>query len=116
MSAHPLEQALLHVLRELRTTRNMSQQDLADGSGLSRQYISLLERSQRMPRLDTLLSLCQGFGVSFSEFSSHIERMLHHYQKHRPASGESKITLHAADSKTVRWNTKLSPQRKKKAK
>lgn len=45
------------VLRQVRTSRGLSQQDLALESDLDRTYISLLERGLRQPTLTTLIAL-----------------------------------------------------------
>jgi transcriptional regulator with XRE-family HTH domain len=45
----------------------MSQDDLADATGLHRTYISMLERDLREPTLDTLVKLCRGLGVAPEE-------------------------------------------------
>lgn len=54
-------------LRELRTERGISQDRLAQLTGLHRTAISLLERGGREPRLPTILRLAQGMGVSPDE-------------------------------------------------
>ena len=41
-------------LRDLRLKRKLSQQDVAKKAGLSVSYISMLERGQRTPPLETL--------------------------------------------------------------
>ena len=51
-------------LRELRTQRGFSQQDLADRTDQTKQAISQYERGVRRPDMDTLLALCDIFNVS----------------------------------------------------
>jgi transcriptional regulator with XRE-family HTH domain len=51
-------------LRELRTQRGFSQQDLADRTNQTKQAISQYERGVRRPDMDTLLALCDIFNVS----------------------------------------------------
>lgn len=51
-------------LRELRKQSDLSQQDIADKMGVSKQTISQYERGVREPDLDNLLALCDIFNVS----------------------------------------------------
>lgn len=94
-----LRQALQHTISALRTAKGLSQQELALRSGLTRHYISLLERQKREPKLGTLLQLADGLGVSLTEFSQEFEKLNEHYRKHRPP-----IAQKAAESKPVAWN------------
>jgi len=55
------------VLRRVRTERGLTQEQLAEVSGLHRTEISLLERSQRKPLLETVVALCRGLGVTPAE-------------------------------------------------
>lgn len=55
------------VLRRVRTERGLTQEQLAEASGLHRTEISLLERSQRKPLLETVVALCRGLGVTPAE-------------------------------------------------
>lgn len=51
-------------LKSERLRRRMSQETLAGKAGLSVSYISMLERGQRTPPLDTLQSLARALSVS----------------------------------------------------
>ncbi len=51
-------------LRSLRTRRKLSQESLAAEARLSVSYISMLERAQRSPPLDTLEALAKALKVS----------------------------------------------------
>jgi transcriptional regulator with XRE-family HTH domain len=51
-------------LRNERLRRKLSQESLAAKAGLSVSYISMLERGQRTPPLDTLESLAKALAVS----------------------------------------------------
>lgn len=44
-------------LRELRTRRQMTQQELADAAGLAGPYVSDMERGLKVPSLTTILRL-----------------------------------------------------------
>jgi transcriptional regulator with XRE-family HTH domain len=51
----------------IRKGRGMTQEQLAERSGLSQQYISDLERGKRNPTVVTLWELAQALGVSHVE-------------------------------------------------
>jgi transcriptional regulator with XRE-family HTH domain len=55
-------------IRRLREQRNLSQQALADGSGLSRNTLSLLERGQTSPTVSTLKRLAIALDVEIDSF------------------------------------------------
>lgn len=61
-------------LRRLRKERNLSQEELAERSGLDRSYISILERNIKLPGFITILSLASGLGMKASEFLIEIEK------------------------------------------
>ncbi len=50
-------------LKNERTRKRLSQESLAAKAGLSVSYISMLERGQRTPPLDTLESLAKALSV-----------------------------------------------------
>jgi len=66
--------ALGERIRELREERRWSQEEFADRCGLHRTAIGLLERAERNPRLDTLLTVSKGFGITVSELLRDLER------------------------------------------
>jgi len=51
-------------LRKARERSGLSQEALADACELHRTEISLLERSKRSPRLETIVILSKGLGLS----------------------------------------------------
>jgi transcriptional regulator with XRE-family HTH domain len=57
-------------VRAAREQRRMSQDQLAITTNLHRTYISLVERDLREPRLDTLVKLSRGLGVSPADMIS----------------------------------------------
>ena len=61
-------------LKRLRKERNLSQEKLADLSGLDRSYISILERNLKLPSLNTILALASGLGIKASEFIMEMEK------------------------------------------
>jgi transcriptional regulator with XRE-family HTH domain len=50
-------------LTRIRAEKEITQQELAKKAGLSVSYISMLEREQRTPPLDTLEVVAKGLGV-----------------------------------------------------
>lgn len=51
-------------IREIRLEKGISQQKLADEIGVTRQAISLFEKGDRDPKLETWIKLADYFGVS----------------------------------------------------
>ena len=54
---------LAYNMRRLRKERGWSQERLAEASGLSRNFISYLERIQKSPSIDTISILSEAFNV-----------------------------------------------------
>jgi transcriptional regulator with XRE-family HTH domain len=54
-------------IRELREAKHWSQEEFADLCGLHRTAVGFLERAERNPRLDTLLTISKGLGITVSE-------------------------------------------------
>jgi transcriptional regulator with XRE-family HTH domain len=50
-------------LQALRTKRGLSQRELAEKSGISREYIARLETARQDPTLSTLEKLAKALGV-----------------------------------------------------
>lgn len=71
---HPYLKALGDRIRELREERSWSQEEFADRCGLHRTAIGLLERAERMPRLDTLLTVSKGLGITVSDLLLGLEK------------------------------------------
>ncbi len=66
-------------IRDWRKKRDLSQEELADKLGISRQSIISLEQGRSMPSLPLAVSLCHFFDTSFEEifeFSHEIENVL----------------------------------------
>jgi len=61
---------------EIRTVRQklgLSQEALAEKSGLHRTYISLLERNKKSPTIETLFRICKALGVSAASLINKVE-------------------------------------------
>lgn len=62
-----------YTLRSLRLEKDISQEQLAEKSGVSRQQISRLECHSDNPTLETIRLLAQSLGVSLQDFMAHFE-------------------------------------------
>ena len=60
-------------LRKAREAAGLTQEQLADGAGVDRTYVSILERNLQSPTVDTLVRLCRVLGVRPSEFLARFE-------------------------------------------
>lgn len=54
-------------LKRVRMERGLTQEELAEASGLHRTEISLLERGKRKPLLETVVAICRGLEMTPSE-------------------------------------------------
>ena len=70
------KQAFGTALREQRTRKRLSQDQLAFEAGLDRTYISLLELGQRSPTLDTMHKLASPLGIKVSTLVLRMENIL----------------------------------------
>jgi transcriptional regulator with XRE-family HTH domain len=53
-------------LRKARETAKLTQENLADRAGVHRTYISLLERGEKSPTVDTLKKICRVLDIRVS--------------------------------------------------
>jgi transcriptional regulator with XRE-family HTH domain len=51
-------------VKRLRSRKNLSQKALADKVGISVSYVSMLERGQRSPPLETIEKMARALGVT----------------------------------------------------
>ena len=56
-----------HRVRELRRQLSSTQEELAHRAKISVSFLSMVERGERLPRLETLATLADALGASFSE-------------------------------------------------
>lgn len=70
------EQAFGLSLRNVRTTHSLSQEQLAEKSGLHRTYVSQLERGLKSPSLSTLFRLAAAFGIPPHQLIQRTETVL----------------------------------------
>jgi transcriptional regulator with XRE-family HTH domain len=57
-------------LKELREWAGLSQQSLADRSGMTREGIAQLETRRRKPSWESVIALCQALGVGCDAFTT----------------------------------------------
>lgn len=68
-----IENAFATVLKDVRTQKKISQENLAFLSGLDRTYISLLERGKRQPTLTSLFSISKALDMTLVELITALE-------------------------------------------
>ena len=68
-----LERLFGRILRELRTGRGLSQEELGFEADYHRTYISQLERGQKNPSLRAIFRLAEALGITPSEMIRRIE-------------------------------------------
>lgn len=72
-----LRSALSRTLIGWRSEKHLSQEQLAQLCGLTRQYISRLEAGRQIPKLDSLQKILSAFGKSFLDFGKNIDSALY---------------------------------------
>jgi transcriptional regulator with XRE-family HTH domain len=61
------------ILQEERKAKKISQEKLANLTGLDRSFISLIENGKRSPTFSTILKICSALEISPSELFSKFE-------------------------------------------
>lgn len=61
------------VLKRVRKSQKLSQEELAHRSSLDRTYISMLERNIKQPTITTIFLVAQALGMKPSEFVQLVE-------------------------------------------
>ena len=64
------------VLREQRTVRGLSQEDLALNADVDRTFVSQMERGIRQPTITTIMKLAEALGIQVSALVARMERLL----------------------------------------
>lgn len=78
------EKAFGQVIQEIRKQRGLSQEQLGFESGYHRTYISLLERGQKSPSLETIFQLAMALKVSPSKILRRVELRIGKVPKRNP--------------------------------
>ncbi len=79
-------------IRELRTARSLTVQQLADRAGISRRLMTQIEHGQANPSLVTVTRVARQLGTEFTTLLG-------------PAGTESAIEVHRADEHVLVWTT-----------
>lgn len=65
--------AFSRTLRRLRRERDLSQEALADRSGISAKHIGEIERANKEPGIVTVMKLCDGLELPLAEFFARVD-------------------------------------------
>lgn len=71
-----IPQVFGEVVRDLRKEKGVTQEDLAELSGLHTNYISLLERGNRQPTINTIFKLASAFEMKPFKMIQKVEEKL----------------------------------------
>ena len=71
-----IEKVFGEILKEKRHELSLSQEALANNSGLHRTYISLLERGLKSPSLSTMSKLSEALEVKLSQIVADLEERM----------------------------------------
>ena len=85
-----IQQVFGEVIRRRREAAGVTQEDLGHWSGLSRNYIGMLERGERVPTILVMHKVAVALGVSMSALVRELERGLvsqGRARKTRPSPG-----------------------------
>jgi putative transcriptional regulator len=63
----PKQRRIRNRIRELRTARGLSQGELADEVGATRQTINAIEQEKYAPSLELAFRIAEAFGVAFEQ-------------------------------------------------
>ena len=55
-------------IRYYRETKKWTQEDFAEKAGLSLTYVGMIERGEKVPKLETFINIANVLGVEISEF------------------------------------------------
>jgi len=80
-------------LKELRKKHNLSQEELADELGISRQSIIALEQGRYLPSLPLAVSMCQYFDSAFEEIFAFEREVESQFRDALGASNQIKIKV-----------------------
>ena len=110
MNENIIKQSFGDTLRELRAEKGMSQEVLANLSGVARQTISKFECCDEGPSLRTFLFLAGSFDMSFGEFAAAFESRLERYEQSNMKVAEefSKVRKASRKAKDVQHLCEIS--------
>ena len=76
MPSQTVLQRLGKRVRELRTERDLTQEQLADRAGITWGYVSAIERATKSATIETLTAIAKGLDVSLSELFLDVDQDL----------------------------------------
>ena len=82
------------VLRTLRESKGLSQEELGHLADLDRSFVGMLERGERMPTLESVWQLLHALGTSWAEFGRRLDQ--------EPAFSQPPLTRRHVGSGAVR--------------
>lgn len=82
-------------VRRIRLSKGLTQEQFADSSGFSQQYLSDLERGRRNPTVVTLFELAQALGVEHVELVVPDEEFESELAKRAKSKSKSKLRTSA---------------------
>ena len=80
-------------LKELRKKHNLSQEELGDELGISRQSVIALEQGRYLPSLPLAVSMCQFFDSAFEEIFAFEREIENHLENALGDGGQIKINV-----------------------
>lgn len=85
-------------LKEMRKRHQMSQEDLADALGISRQSVISLEQGRSLPSLPLAVSLCRFFNSAFEEIFEFEREMQKEFDRVFESPTDNKINIKVINS------------------
>jgi transcriptional regulator with XRE-family HTH domain len=67
------QQAIADALRELRQSRNLTQEEVGHRAGYDPIYINMLEKARRNPSIRALFNICEALGTEPSSLLKKVE-------------------------------------------
>jgi len=61
---------IINNIKKISVQKGLSQQQLAEKSGISQSFLSDLENGKKSPTVDSLNKICHSLGISLAEFFS----------------------------------------------
>jgi transcriptional regulator with XRE-family HTH domain len=97
-------------LREIRTRQQLTQEQLAERSGLSYKFIGEVERGRGNPTLDTIARLADALGVNITDLLQALPQAAGHAGEYRISRRDLQMLREAAASIGAWTEQVVSPQ------
>ncbi|MBN2498738.1 MAG: helix-turn-helix transcriptional regulator [Deltaproteobacteria bacterium] len=102
-------------VRRLRRAQGLSQEDLADRSGISNRYLGRIERGEANPSLDILERLSTSFGVDLVDLLSPLDAYRNARGRRSKTPDASRIDTLRLSEKVAVYLTRLDDKARKRA-